>query len=276
MPAIETAPDTSERLDAFSADEVDQFHRDGYVIVRGLASDALCERMLAVTQRDLLAAAPPVEYEADLQYPGAPAARDVPGGSTIRRLKQAHCRDFAFTEWVSHPPLTAQLRQLLGEDVVMPLAHHNCIMTKQPWFSSGTGWHQDIRYWSFRRPDLVSVWLALGSENRQNGCLRLIPGSHRLDLQRSRLDDSLFFCEHLAENRDSIARSVDAPLERGDVLFFHCRTLHAADRNQTAEPKFSVVFTFRSGDNPPRPGSRSASLPELILPHDAEVADPAK
>jgi phytanoyl-CoA hydroxylase len=62
-----------------------------------------------------------------------------------------------------------------------------------------------------------------------------------------------------------IGRSVEAHLEPGDVLFFHCRTLHAAGRNESAEAKFSVVFTFRAFDNPPLPGTRSASLPELLL-----------
>ena len=55
-------------------------------------------------------------------------------------------------------------------------------------------------------------------------------------------------------------------LEPGDVLFFHCRTLHAASRNYTDDTKFSVVTTFRPGDNPPVPGTRSASLPELLIP----------
>jgi phytanoyl-CoA hydroxylase len=54
-------------------------------------------------------------------------------------------------------------------------------------------------------------------------------------------------------------------LDPGDVLFFHCLTFHAASRNQTTETKHSVVFTFRSADNLPVPGSRSAQAPELLL-----------
>jgi phytanoyl-CoA hydroxylase len=55
-------------------------------------------------------------------------------------------------------------------------------------------------------------------------------------------------------------------LDPGDVLFFHCRTFHAAGRNQTSEIKFSAVFTFRPADNSPKPGTRSAAMPELLLP----------
>jgi phytanoyl-CoA hydroxylase len=138
-------------------------------------------------------------------------------------------------------------------------------MTKHPAFSSDTGWHQDIRYWSFDRPELVTVWLALGAERPENGCLRVIPGSHRIALDRSRFDEALFFRPDLAANAELIAQAVPVELEAGDVLFFHCKTLHAASRNFTPQTKYSVVFTFRAADNRPRPGSRSAQSPELLI-----------
>ncbi|HXY35745.1 MAG TPA: phytanoyl-CoA dioxygenase family protein [Planctomycetaceae bacterium] len=252
--------------DAFSPAEVAQFAHDGYLIVRRMVGEKLRARMLEVTRDGLQREVPPLEYEADLHYPGAPSSLDAAGGHTIRRLKQALSRDFCFVEWVSSPALVGRLQQILGPSVVMPLAHHNCIMTKEPKHSSDTGWHQDIRYWAFERPELVSVWLALTSETTQNGCLRLIPGSHRLHLDRGRFEDALFLRPELPENRELIEKAVWAELEPGDVLFFHARTFHAASRNYTDLTKFSVVFTFRGADNLPRPESRSASLPELVLP----------
>jgi phytanoyl-CoA hydroxylase len=252
--------------DRFSADEVAQFRRAGFVIARGLAGPEICRQMMECTQATLAAPFGPVEYEADLHYPGAPGSRAAAGGDTIRRLKEAHGRHPVFTQFVSQPSLVLRLQQLLGPQVVMPLAHHNCVMTKQPRYSSETGWHQDIRYWSFARPELVSVWLALGRETPENGCLYVIPGTHTLAISRDRLDEALFLRAELAENAALIAQKVPAGLEPGDVLFFHCRTFHAAGRNRTNETKYSVVFTFRPADNPPSPGTRSASLPELLLP----------
>ncbi|MSR59701.1 MAG: phytanoyl-CoA dioxygenase family protein [Planctomycetaceae bacterium] len=253
-------------LARFTAAEQAQFESDGYVIARGLADPELCRQMLEATRAGLAARSPPLEYEADLHYPGAPGSRSAIGGDTVRRLKEAHARGPAFTQWLSTPALVGRLQQLLGPRVAMPLAHHNCIMTKQPRFSSETGWHQDIRYWSYTRSDLVSVWLALGSETPENGCLWVIPGTHRLPLGRERLDEALFLRPDLPENAALISKKIAAPLEAGDVLFFHCRTFHAAGRNQTGETKYSVVFTFRPLDNPPLPGTRSAALPELLLP----------
>lgn len=254
----------------FTSEESARFDADGYIVVRGLADASLRQRLLDVTRRGVEQRIEPLELEADLHYPGAPASREALGGRTVRRLKQALSRDYAFIEWVQQPGVVNRLRQLLGPVVYCPLAHHNCIMTKAPAYSSETGWHQDIRYWSFTRPDLVNVWLALGREYPENGCLKVIPGTHRMTFDRRQFDDELFFRPDLAENQRLIAREVYVDLEPGDVLFFHARTLHAASRNSTHETKYSVVFTFRGADNPPVPGSRSAALPELLLHREVE------
>ena len=185
-------------------------------------------------------------------------------------MKQALSRDYVFMEWVQHPAIVGRLRQLLGPQIYCPLAHHNCIMTKAPAYSSETGWHQDTRYWSFTRGELVNVWLALGREYPENGCLKVIPGTHRMSFDRSQFDAELFLRPDLPKNRELIDREVYVELNPGDVLFFHARTFHAASRNTTEETKYSVVFTFRGADNPPIPGSRSAALPELLLHREVE------
>ena len=248
-----------------SPTEIEQFQRDGFLIVRNLVSPAEIQAMRRVTEIGLRDHIEPIEYEADLKYPGAPISVEAEGGRTIRRLKQAHSRSFLFLEWMIRPEVLNRLKQLLGPRVVCPLAHHNCIMTKQPKYSSETGWHQDIRYWSFQRPELINVWIALGAETAENGCLQVIPGSHQLSLDPSRLDQELFFRADLPENQPLSARKRLVELGPGDVVFFHCRTLHAASRNTQKETKYSAVFTFRSADNPPLAGSRSAALPELLL-----------
>lgn len=249
----------------FTAEEVAAFDRDGYVIARGLTDPQTLARMREVTldgiQRDIA----PVEYEADLQYPGAPPSKDVSGGRTIRRLKQAATRGPVFVEWMTQPKILNRLQQLLGPKVICPLAHHNCIMTKQPAFSSDTGWHQDIRYWSFQRPELVNAWIALGEERLENGGLMVIPGSHRVKYSPEQFDSATFFRADLPQNQSLIEKRVIVELMPGDVLFFHCLTLHAATRNYTTTPKWSAVFTFRPADNLPVKGSRSATSPELLL-----------
>jgi phytanoyl-CoA hydroxylase len=249
----------------FSPAELAAFARDGYVVARGLTSAADCERLRAIAQRDLAQAVPPLEYEADVRYPGAPASRDAPGGHTARRLLQASMRDPAFAQWATSATMATRLKQLLGPRVELSQAHHNCVMTKNPSHSSVTHWHRDIRYWAFTREELVSVWLALGRERPENGCLLLLPGTHRMDFRDDQLDTAKFLRTDLPENQPLLATQVAVELEAGDVLFFHCRLLHAAGDNRTAETKFSAVFTYHAADNPPLPGTRSAALPDLPI-----------
>jgi phytanoyl-CoA hydroxylase len=244
---------------------LDNFERDGYAIARGLAPEPLRSRMLEIARAHLARAVAPLEYEADVRYPGAPASQDAPGGGTARRLLQAYARDPAFAAWATSPEAARPLRELLGPDVQLSQAHHNCIMTKDPRYSSLTNWHRDIRYWSFERPELVSVWLALGHERERNGCLLVLPGSHAMDFAPHQLDDAQFLRAEAADNASLLAKEARVELDPGDVLFFHCRLYHAAGRNQTDETKFSVVYTYHAADNRPLPGSRSASLPDVPL-----------
>ena len=71
----------------------------------------------------------------------------------------------------------------------------------------------------------------------------------------------------MPENQVLIDTAVNAELEPGDVLFFHCCTLHSASRNFSQQTKYSAVFTFRPADNRPLAGTRSAAMPELLLPN---------
>ncbi len=249
----------------FSPAEAAQFAQQGYQIVRGLVPAAECARMLAVTERDLAAVVAPLEYEAETQYPGAPASLESPGGRTVRRLLQAYARDAVFREWATAAPVVERLRQLLGPQLALAQAHHNCVMTKDPRYSSLTSWHRDIRYWSFARPELVSVWFALGTERLDNGCLLVLPGSQRMEFSPERLDAAQFLRTDVAENAELLRTQVAVELDPGDVLFFHCRLFHAAGNNRSARTKFSAVFTYHAVDNPPLPGSRSASQPDVLL-----------
>jgi phytanoyl-CoA hydroxylase len=249
----------------FPPQDIRQFEERGYVVARRLADPAQCARMRALAADHLARAVAPVEYEADVGYPGAPASRAAPGGQTVRRLLQAYARDELFRSWAGSPALGERLKQLLGPRVMLSQAHHNCVMTKNPGFSSVTHWHQDVRYWSFRRAELVSVWLALGREHAGNGCLQVLPGTHTMTFRREQLDEKLFLRADLDENRELLRTRLAVELDEGDVLFFHCRLFHAAGDNQTAETKFSPVFTYRAADNTPLPGTRSASLPEVMI-----------
>jgi phytanoyl-CoA hydroxylase len=256
-------PDQSSLLS--KKDQVRELRETGYVIVPGLVSPAQCDAMRQVARAQLLLAEAPVEFEADLQYPGAPNSKDAPGGHTVRRLLDAYARDPLFRDWSVSPEVRGWMEVYFGETPYLSRAHHNCVMTKHPAYGSLTGWHRDVRYWGFERDDLVSAWVALGDETVENGALWFVPKSHTLPFTSERFDDAKFFRSDIPENEALIRTAVSPKLNAGDVVFFHCNTLHSAGKNLTDAVKFSLVYTYRGASNAPLPGTRSASKPEVPL-----------
>ena len=243
-----------------------EFQRDGFGIIKGLLDPQTCTRIRRVVINALDPLQAPVEYEAEVGYPGSPKDRIAPGGLTPRRLLYAYSRHEVFRHLATHPAITKQLQQLFGkETLLISQCHHNCVMTKHPGYSSTTSWHRDIRYWSFDKPELVSVWFALGEERAGNGALSVIPSSHRLTVDRDRLDQVLFLRPELEENQALIAKAQLVALNPGDVLFFHSQLFHTAEKNTTDQVKLSAVFAYHSANNYPIPETRSNQHPSIPL-----------
>lgn len=244
----------------------ESFWRDGMVVLQQVADASTIAELLAVAREQLAAKQPPIEYEADVGYPGAPRSRDEHGGKTVRRLRGAYHRDPALKAWAQHAQLNHLCQIILqGDELWLTQAHHNCLMTKHPDYSSQTHWHQDIRYWHFTTPDLLNVWLALVNETENNGALQFIPGSHRIDIHPEQFDaDRFLLAEHPA-NANLLARAITVELNAGDVVLFHAKTLHAAGANHTRETKYSLVFTYHNDAVQPLPNTRSAKQPSVLI-----------
>lgn len=248
-----------------SPEQILHFKKNGYLILPQFESAAFCESVIALAQDELRQHTAPIEYEADTQYPGAPVSRDAEGGRTARRLLGAYARNASLADWATSKKLREILHALLGADVYLSQCHHNCIMTKQPAYSSRTGWHRDSRYWNFARPELISAWLALGNELEDNGCLWVIPGSQDMEVDSGQLDELQFLRTDIERNKILLAQATPVPLKKGDLLLFHSNLFHAAGRNTTHTTKFSMVFTYRDATNLPTPGTRSSLHPDIKL-----------
>lgn len=248
-----------------SPEQILRFNQDGYLVIPQFESVAFCNRIIDFAKAELAQHAAPIEYEADTQYPGAPSSRAAEGGKTARRLLGVYARSPLLSEWATNKKLREALEQLLKTDVYLSQCHHNCIMTKQPAYSSRTGWHRDSRYWNFARAELISAWLALGNELEENGCLWVIPGSQNVPLDTEQLDEAQFLRTDLVRNKELLDQAIPVPLNQGDLLLFHSNLFHAAGRNTTDITKFSMVFTYRDAENLPKAGTRSAILPDVLL-----------
>jgi phytanoyl-CoA hydroxylase len=252
--------------------QIEQLRDTGYVVIPGFVPVESVTKLNEVARAQLAARANPLELEADLQYPGAPRSHTAAGGETVRRLLDAYGRHPEFADRATARRVREWMQAYFGERVLMSRAHHNCLMTKHPLYGSLTGWHRDIRFWSFEREDLVSVWLALGDETIDNGALWFVPGSHRVAFDADRFDEAKFFRADRADNAE-ILRTAESPnLAPGDAVLFHCNTLHSAGKNVTDAVKFSLVYTYHGVSNAAKPGTRSTSKPEIELrPRDLEL-----
>jgi phytanoyl-CoA hydroxylase len=230
--------------------QINQFKEDGFILLKNFASHDLCEKILEKANVHLTTQQAPIESEQEYM-------NSSDNTITVRRLRQVYEREEIFQEWMTYEKIRPILEQLLVDTPVLTLAHHNSIMTKMPHESTRTFWHQDRRYWHYENDNLVSVWLSTENEFLENGVLEFIPASHKIKFEKSSFDIDSNFVEDNVYNQTLIKTKVHQTLNKGDVVLFHCKTLHHANKNQTNNPKISFVYTVRGENNKPLKNTRS-------------------
>ena len=255
-----------------TSEELIRFNKDGFIILRKFLDGKSCDAILEVAKRHLSQHIEPIETELGYSE-GSKAERtqNIDYSSSdepikvVRRLRQVYGRDKLFEQWMEDESIRPVLQQILKDQVVLTTAHHNSIMTKIPYVSAPTAWHQDRRYWRYSDDNLVSVWLALDDETQDNGALELIPASHKMRLSPEQFDDKEYFSKNHAMNKPIIKSKVSVELKKGDVLLFHSLLLHRANKNNTSNTKISFVYTVKGAKTYAEPGSRSEEFQEILL-----------
>jgi len=116
----------------------------------------------------------------------------------------------------------------------------------------GQPWHQDSYYFRFDRQPQVGVWLALSRATLENGCLWVLPGSHRGAIREhtpdSRPAANRAYLEIVGEDVSTREPALMAP---GDVLFFHSYLMHMSTDNVASERRAAMVYHYaRAGTRP--------------------------
>ncbi|MDZ7817890.1 MAG: phytanoyl-CoA dioxygenase family protein [Aliarcobacter sp.] len=237
--------------------QLKEFNENGFLVLKNFADTKLCDEILQKAKSHLEQKIAPIESEQEYMQ------KDI-DKITVRRLRQVYDREEVFRTWMRDEKIRPILKQILQDIPVLTLAHHNSIMTKLPYESTRTFWHQDRRYWNFENNNLISVWLALGDEFLENGLLEFIPASHKMEFSKDRFDEASNFLDENQENIELIHKRTYTNLQKGDVVLFHCKTLHHANKNSTDKPKISFVYTVRAASNNPTNNTRS-DFKEVIL-----------
>lgn len=256
-----------------SPEQLEQFHKDGFIVLRNFLDKESCNAILDVAKVHLENKIEPIETETGYDSRSKAYRTEVADYSSkadadtmiVRRLRQVYDRDILFKQWMENEKIRPILQQILQDQVVITTGHHNSIMTKMPHVSTVTGWHQDRRYWSYTDDNLVSVWLALDDEYSQNGVLEFIPGSHKISFSPEQFDEKEYFREDHKENAALISQKTSHNLEKGDVVIFHSLLLHRANKNSTDEVKISFVYTVKGKHTKAIEETRSSKYPEIVL-----------
>lgn len=147
----------------------------------------------------------------------------------------------------------------IGPDIALFASHY---ISKPPFSGQQVLWHQDGAYWPLEPMKVVTLWLAVDESTPENGCVRVIPGSHRDDLHalRDRLDvDNVLGSESAIDVDESAA--ADLILAPGDVEVHHPNIVHGSTANTS--PKRRCGLTIRyiptstriTGDEQPFPSA---------------------
>lgn len=144
------------------------------------------------------------------------------------------------------------VEQLLRDEVYH---YHSKLSAKEPRVGGAWEWHQDYGYWYQNGclfPDMLSVFIAIDPCTRENGCLQVLKGSHRMGriehafsgeqtgADRARVDEALrrmelLFCE----------------MTPGTALFFHSNLLHCSAANLSDRPRWGLICCYNARHNDP-------------------------
>lgn len=112
-------------------------------------------------------------------------------------------------------------------------------------------WHQDSTYWGLSAPKVATAWIALSPASLEAGCMKMLPGSHKLDQRPHR--DTLA-ADNLLTRGQEIAMTVDeadaahCPLAPGELSLHHVRTVHASDPNRSQDRRIGVAVRYITPD----------------------------
>jgi ectoine hydroxylase-related dioxygenase (phytanoyl-CoA dioxygenase family) len=169
--------------------------------------------------------------------------------------------------------MVRSVQSLLGDGEVCHF--HSKLMQKEPKVGGAWEWHQDYGYWyknGFLYPDaLISVMLALTEATKENGCLQVLKGSHKMGRF-----EHLFAGEQqgadmpFVEEALKICEKIYVELKAGDALFFHSNLLHMSEANLSDKPRWSLISAYNLSYNKPfREKNTSCITPVNMVPDNA-------
>ena len=182
-----------------------------------------------------------------------------------------HPSDDLFGKFSTNERIVKPMEKYLGDEVYH---YHSKIIWKKPG-DGGFDWHQDYGYWYHNAclyPDMGSCFIMLDRATKENGCLKVLKGSHKVGRIGHGVSDTpeqTADMERITE-LEKRHESVYITAEPGDVLFFHANLLHSSDQNKSSESRRTLIVCFNTKSNNPYKESGHASYTRLkVSPSNA-------
>ncbi len=244
-----------------SEDQIRSYHQDGYVVIKNFCNKQEIDKLYTTAIEDSAI----TSHSLDLN--------DLSGKKTRLSLWFTPGND-VFGYLTRSEKMVNSVAQLIDSDA--PVCHfHSKLMQKEPKVGGAWEWHQDYGYWyknQFMYPDqLVSVMVALTKANKENGCLQVIRGSHKLGRVNHGFSGEQVGADMIMVN--NALRTLEliyCELEPGDALFFHSNLLHRSEANLSDYPRWSIISCYNAQSNLAyNETSTSWKTPVEIVPDEA-------
>jgi ectoine hydroxylase len=178
--------------------------------------------------------------ESTLQYEHAP------GSGTARVIEPFHHLDTRFEALIDDPRCVEPARGLVGAPEIALFTSK--LNLKRPREGSAFRWHQDSPYWAHATPHLErlpNLMLALDDADAENGCLRVVRGSHRAGLLPGQPEQGVLGPLFTDPRSFDVEEQVPAEMPAGSLLFFHPHTVHGSAPNRSERPRRALLFTYQ-------------------------------
>ena len=240
--------------------QIASFRNDGYLIVREFLNKEEISRLYNVAMEDAAVAHHSIDLNDQQGKKTKLALWFTPGndiyGLLARSERMIHC-----------------VNDLM--DGTSDVCHfHSKLMQKEPKVGGAWEWHQDYGYWyknEFLFPDqLISVMVAITEATRENGCLQVIKGSHKMGrVEHGFVGEQTGASQRYVDLALKTMELVYVELNPGDALFFHSNILHRSDANVSDKSRWSLISVYNRQQNIPyNEKSASCLVPLETVPDD--------
>jgi ectoine hydroxylase-related dioxygenase (phytanoyl-CoA dioxygenase family) len=215
------------------------YHRDGYVLLDNVFSQDEVNVMIAEIEGGS------ERIQANLRK------RADTTGRTANLAVWYSLEDDVWSAASTRPGLVNGVRMLMGEDVAF---FHGKVMLKEAGTGGSWEWHQDYGYWyndGFVYPRMLSAFVALDAATVENGCLKVLKGSHRMGrVNHDKVAGQTGIDPRRVAHYERLFELVHVEMSPGSVLFFHSNLLHSSGPNDSDKHRRSFIVCFNALANP--------------------------